>query len=163
MYPLRVVHDLRPALPWTIYSLPVSIEQGSSPVVHEHRFAVNWDEDNDERILAAVLGVFFRRPQTLRNLYATGEHRGTLTIWASITPVADLAAWQAASVGPAIDDSWPVRSFNVLSETERTGGRQILPIGYEDTTFRTFSPEHDELNWLIKLFNLGPTGQRLPW
>jgi hypothetical protein len=61
MYPLRVIHDLRPILPWTIYSLPVSVEQGPKPAVHEQRFAVNWDEDNDERVLAAVLGVFFRR------------------------------------------------------------------------------------------------------
>jgi hypothetical protein len=163
MYPLRVIHDLRPILPWTIYSLPVSVEQGPKPAVHEQRFAVNWDEDNDERVLAAVLGVFFRRPQALRSLYATGEHKGTLTIWTSTIAAADLGAWQAASTGPAIDDSWPVRTFNVLAETERTGGRQILPMGYEDLVFRTFDSEHDELNWLIKLFNLGPTGPHLPW
>jgi hypothetical protein len=163
MYPLRVVHDLRPALSWTIYSLPVSIERGPKLAVHEQRFAINWDEDNDERILAAVLDVFFRRPQALRNLYAAGEGKGSLTIWAATTPVPDLAAWQAASAGPAIQDSWPVRTINVFNETERTGGRQTIPIGYEDLVFRTFPPEDDELNWLIKLFNLGPTGPHLPW
>lgn len=163
MYPLRVVHDLRPALPWTIYSLPISIEQGSNPVVLERRFAVSWDEDNDERILAAVLDVYFRRPQALQSLYAAGEHKGTLTIWASTTPVADLAAWQAASSGPAIHDSWPVEAINVVTETLRTGGRQTTPIGYEDLAFRTFPPEHDELNWLIKLFNLGLNESSPPW
>ena len=57
MYPLRVVHDLRPALPWAIYSLPFNIEDSSPPAVFEHRFAILWDEDNDERIVAAVMDV----------------------------------------------------------------------------------------------------------
>lgn len=163
MYPMRVVHDLRPALPWTIYSLPINIEQGSEPAVHERRFAVQWDEDNDERILAAILDVYFRRPEALWNLYAVGEHKGSLTIWASTTPVADLAAWQVASNGPAIQDSWPVTTFNVYAEIMRTGGRRTLQMMGDDQVLRTFPPEHDQLNWLIKLFELGPSGPRRPW
>jgi hypothetical protein len=163
MYPLRVVHDLRPVLPWTVYSLPVNIEQGSAPALHERRFAVRWDEDNDERILAAVLDVFFRRPEALWNLYAVGEHKGSLTIWTSTTPVADLAAWQAASRGPAIRDAWPVSAINVYAEIVRTGGFRQLQHLSDDQVPRTFPPEHDELNWLIKLFQLGPTGPRRPW
>src|ERR1700722_4804350 len=107
MYPLRIVHDLRPTLPWTIYSLPISIEHGTPPAVQERRFAVQWDDDNDERILAAVLDVYFRRPEALRNLYAVGERKGGLNIWALTFPVTDQLAWQAASAGPAIQDSWP--------------------------------------------------------
>jgi hypothetical protein len=163
MYPLRVVHDLRPALPWTIYSLPISIEHGSPPAVHERRFAVQWDEDNDERILAAVLDVYFRRPQALWNLYAAGEHKGSLSIWAATFPVADQAAWAAASAGPAIQDSWPVKTINAHAEILRTGGRQTLQMMAEDQVVRTFPPEHDQLNWLIKLFELGPSGPRIPW
>ena len=163
MYPLRVVHDLRPALPWTIYSLPISIEHGSAPSVHERRFAIQWDEDNDERILAAVLDVYFRRPQALWNLYAAGERKGSLSIWAATFPVADQIAWQAASAGPAIQDSWPVEGINAYAEIIRTGGRQTLQMMGEDEAVRRFPPEHDQLNWLIKLFELGPSGLRRPW
>lgn len=163
MYPLRVVHDLRPALPWTIYSLPISIEHGSDPLVHERRFAVQWDEDNDERILAAVLDVYFRRPQALWNLYAIGERKGVLSIWASTFPVADQTAWQVASAGPAIHDSWAVDGITTYSEIMRTGGRQTLQMMDDGHVLRKFPPDHDDLNWLINLFALGPTGPRLPW
>jgi hypothetical protein len=159
MYPLRVIHDLRPALPWTIYSLPISIVHGSPPAVHERRFAVRWDEDNDERILAAVLEVFFRRPEALWNLYAVGESKGSLSIWAQTFPVPDQLAWQTTSANPAIQDSWPVTGINAIAEILYTGGRR--PVG--DEVVRNFSPEHDQLNWLIKLFDLGPSGPRRPW
>ena len=163
MYPLRVVHDLRPALPWTIYSLPISIEHGSAPAVHERRFAIQWDEDNDERILAAVLDVFYRSPKALRNLYAVGERKGSLTLWAATFPLADLNAWAAASAGPAIQDAWPVDPINAHAEISRTGGRQNIQTMDEDVVLRKFPPDHDQLNWLIKLFDLGPSGPRLPW
>jgi hypothetical protein len=162
MHPLRVVHDLRPALPWTIYSLPIAIENdGAAPAVQERRFAVQWDEDNDERVLAAILGVYFRRPQTLSNLYAVGEHKGRLSIWASGYLPADQIAWQSAAAGPAIQDEWRVDGIeNAFSETVRAGGRQ-LPV--DGQVLRTFEPDHDQLNWLIKLFELGPTGPRIPF
>ncbi len=163
MYPLRIVHDLRPALPWTIYSLPISIEHGSPPAVHERRFAVQWDEDNDVRILAAVLDVYFRRPEALWNLYAVGERKGSLSIWAATFPVADQVAWQAASAGPAIQDSWSVEGISVYAEIMRTGERQNIQMADEDVVLRKFAPVHDQLNWLINLFNLGPSGPRLPW
>jgi len=159
MYPLRLVHDLRPVLPWTIYSLPIKIERGSAPV-HERRFAIHWDEDNDERILAAVLDVFYRRTEALWNLYAVGERKGSLTIWAQTFPVADQAAWAAASRGPAIQDEWPVSPINAYAEVMRTGGRRTMN---EDEVVRKFPIEHDQLNWLINLFDLGPSGPRRAW
>jgi hypothetical protein len=163
MYPLRIIHDLRPALPWTIYSLPISIEHGSPPAVHEHRFAVQWDDDNDERILAAVLDVYFRRSEALWNLYAVGERKGGLNIWASTFPVADQLAWQAASAGPAIQDSWSVNGMHAFAEIMRTGGRRVAETMAEEEVVRNFPPEHDQLNWLIKLFELGPSAPRRAW
>lgn len=163
MYPLRVIHDLRPALPWTIYSLPIASESGSTSAAQEARFAVLWDEDNDERILAAILDVFFRNPYALMNLYAVGERKGSLSIWAATFPVADQVAWQAASKGPAIQDPWPVEGIRGYAEIMRTGGRQNIHLHDDDVVLRKFSPDHDQLNWLINLFNLGPTGPRLPW
>jgi len=160
---MRVVHDLRPALPWTICSLPISIEHVSAPAVHERRFAILWDEDNDERILAAVLDVYFRRPQALWNLYATGERKGSLSIWAATFSVADQGAWAAASEGPAIQDSWPVEGMTLYEEIIRTGGLKTLQMMGSEETLRTFPPAHDQLNWLIKLFELGPSGPRRPW
>lgn len=163
MYPLRVVHDLRPALPWTIYCLPINIEQDSVPVRHERRFAVQWDEDNDERVLAAILDVYFRRPEALSKLYAVSERKGSLSVWVSTAPVVDIAAWQSASLGPAIQDSWPVETFTIHSETIRTGGRRTGQFTGEDEPFRTFTSDHDQLNLLIKLFDLGPSGPSRPW
>lgn len=164
MYPLRVVHDLRPTLPWTIYSLPISIEHGSEPVVHERRFAVQWDEDNDERILAAVLDVFFRRPQALWNLFAVGERKGRLNIWAATFPVADQVSWTQAAQGLAIQDSWDVEGISAETEIMHTGGVRPTPeMLLGDQVFRNFPQAHDQLNWLIKLFDLGPTGPRRPW
>jgi hypothetical protein len=161
-YPLRVVHDLRPALPWTIYALPFAIEHGPDPAALEHRFAILWDEDNDERILAAVLDVYYRHPQALENIYAAGEHKGSLSIWAATFPIADQSAWAAASRGPAIQDSWPVQ-INLYSETKRTGGLQNSQMMGEDEAVRKFPSEHDQLNWLIKLFDLGPSAPRREW
>lgn len=164
MYPLRVVHDLRPTLPWTIYSLPFNIEEGSVSAVYEHRFAIQWDEDEDERIHAAVLNVYFRRPEALSSLYAVGERKGSLTIWAANFPVADQSAWASASAGPAIQDAWPVKTINAVAEIMRTGGRrQTIQMMGEDVIARKFSPDHDQLNWLINLFDLGPSGPRRPW
>lgn len=162
MYPLRLVHDLRPALPWTVYSLPVAVQHGSPPAVQERRFAIQWDEDNDERIVAAVLDVFFRSPAAFWNLYAVGERKGNLTIWASKFPVADQVAWQSAIAGPAIQDSWAIVSISAHAEILRTGGfREIEKMA--DIVPRKFPREHDQLNWLINLFGLGPSGAQLPW
>jgi hypothetical protein len=160
-YPLRVVHDLRPALPWTIYSVPIKIDHGPDTGVYEHRFAINWDEDNDERIHAAVLDVLFRRPETLLSLYAAGEHKGTLTIWAAAFPLADQNAWGLASKHPAIQDEWGLMPIKLTKETRIAGGRRATMS--EDEVAQKFGPEHDQLNWLIKLFSLGPSGPRLPW
>ncbi len=161
MYPLRVIHDLRPALSWTIYALPIYIEQGSDPAQHQRRFGVRWDEDNDERVLAAVLDVYFRRPEAIWNLYAVGERKGSLTIWGQTFPAADQNAWAAASRGPAILDEWPITTINTYAEIVRTGGHQAVP--NDDYVHRTFTLEHDDLNWLIKLFALGPSGPRIPF
>jgi hypothetical protein len=164
MYPLRVVHDLRPTLQWTIYSLPFNIDDGSGPAVYEHRFAIQWDEDEDERILAAILDVYFRRPDALSNLYAAGERKGSLTIWASKFPLSDQSAWASASRGPAIQDNWLIETITAISETMLTGGRrQMIQTMGEDVLVRKFSADHDQLNWLINLFDLGPSGPRRPW
>jgi hypothetical protein len=159
-YPFRVLHDLRPALPWTVYCLPVKIDHGPETGVYEHRFAIQWDEDNDERIHAAILDVFYRHPEALLSMYAVGERKGSLSIWAAVFPLADQQAWMLASRGPAIQDIWGI---NPIQEIKRTGGLQTLGPMDWDKVLRKFEPEHDQLNWLIGLFNLGPTGPRLPW
>lgn len=162
-YPIRVVHDLRPVLSWTIYALPICIEQGSRPAQHERRFAIQWDEDNDERVLAAVLDVYFRHPEAITNLYAVGERKGSLTVWGASFSPGDQNAWAAASRGAAILDEWPTATITVHSEIVRTGGMRTLRTEDTDHVHRNFSPQHDHLNWLIKLFSLGPSGPGIPW
>jgi hypothetical protein len=59
-------------------------------------------------------------------------------------------------------NDWPVSPINLNQEIVRTGGLQNLePVDW-DKVHRNFPPEHDELNWLISLFNLGPTGLVCP-
>jgi hypothetical protein len=163
MYPLKLVHDLRPELPWSIYSLPIYIEQGSAPALHERRFAVKWDEDNDVRVLAAVLDAYFHRQETVWNLFAVGERKGLLTVWALVASDEDIATWQAASDGPAIMDSWPVEVIDGMAEIARTGGLKGMANRTEGHVTRAFPPEHDQLNWLIKLYGLGPSSPRREW
>lgn len=163
MYPLRVIHDLRPALPWTVVALPITFEQTTESAVLERRFAIKWDEDNDERIFAALLDVFYRRPEAIWNLYAVAEHKGTLSIWAANFPAADMSSWLLASKGPAIQDDWPVTSVQAYGKILRTGGRRLPDAIAEDAVLRTFPPEDDELNWLINLFDLGPSGAPRDW
>lgn len=152
MYPLRLVHDLRP-----VCHLFLANKYRARFVVREAQ------GHNDERILAAVLDVFYRRAEALWSLYAVGERKGSLTIWAQTIPVADQLAWQAASAGPAIQDAWPVTTINAYTETMRTGGSRTIAMMADGHIVRKFPPEHDELNWLINLFDLRPSGPRRAW
>jgi hypothetical protein len=78
--------------------------------------------------------------------------------------VSDQIAWQSASTNPAIQDSWPVRGIDAVAETMRTGAiRQNIQMMGDDVVARKFPPDHDQLNWLINLFGLGPSAPRRPW
>lgn len=78
MFPFRLIADLRPASPWSIYAAPV-YRKSDRPV--EHRFAIRWDEDNDERVLAAVQALYYQSSREFRFCHGFGEHKGTLAVW----------------------------------------------------------------------------------
>lgn len=117
--------------------------------------------DEGDGVTYVPEGGLFRPPAAIGNVYAVGEHKGSLSIFAAVFPAADMAAWAAASRGPAIQDEWPVSPINLHKETQVTAGYRQL-VG-EDATVRKFPSDHDQLNWLINLYELGPTGPRLPW
>ena len=48
-------------------------------------------------------------------------------------------------------------------ETMRAGGRRLTQMIDEDVVVRKFPEEQDQFNWLISLFNQGPSGPRRAW
>jgi hypothetical protein len=80
MYPFRLLADLRPSSNWSVYSAPVYRHDGSHPV-EEHRFAVRWDEDNDQRVIGAIQALYYTSPRCFRFCHAYGERKGMLTVW----------------------------------------------------------------------------------
>jgi hypothetical protein len=58
--------------------------------------------------------------------------------------------------------SWAVKKA-YAGETMRTGGRRLTQMMDEDVVVRKFPEEQDQFNWLISLFNLGPSGPRRAW
>jgi hypothetical protein len=161
MYPLALVHDLRPTVPWSIYALPIDIPEGSEPRVHERRFAVKWDEDNDERVLGAVLAAYYADPESVWNLYAVAEAKGFLTVFTQELTAARESAWTRAAEAPCIQDSWELEVVDRYEEIRRVGGSLQAQAAGERT--RKFSADHDPLDSLVELFQLGPTGHRRAW
>lgn len=159
MYPIRLVHDLRPTLPWSIYELPIDVP-GGEPQVHARRFAVKWDEDNDERVFGAVLDAYFRNPESIWNLYAIGERKASLTVWTAELSSERRRVWTQAAESPAIMDAWTIDFVDTYDEVARVGGKRVLQEIARGDHRRHFPPEHGELNALIDLFALGPTGPR---
>lgn len=163
MYPLRLFHDLRPVLPWSIYELPIDIPGGSEPRVHARRFGVQWDEDNDERVLGAVLEAYYRHQESVWNLFAVSERKATLTVWTQELTTPRHDAWRAAASSPAITDVWELEILDTYTEVARVGGIKTLQHLKDGNRKRHFPPDYDQLNALIDLFELGPTGIRRPW
>lgn len=160
MYPLRLVHDLRPALPWSIFELPIDIP-GGEPHVHARRFAVRWDEDNDERVLGAVLDAYYRHPESIWTLFAVGERKAELIVWATQLSAERRASWEQAAQSTAIMDAWTVEFVDTYEEVVRAGRKRTQTLLAREERRRHFVPEYDDLNALIDLFQLGPTGSRL--
>ena len=163
MYPLRLVHDLRPVLPWSLYELPIDIPGGSQPQVHARRFGVEWDEDNDERVLGAVLEAYYRHQESIWNLFAISERKATLTVWTQELTDPRRDAWRAAASSPTIADTWDLEFVDTYAEVARVGGIKTIQLSKDEYRMGDFHPAYDRLNALIDLFELGPTGQRRPW
>jgi hypothetical protein len=163
MYPLRIVHDLRPVLPWTIYALPIDIPGGTGPQIHERRIAVRWDEDNDERVLGALLDAYYRRPESIWNVYAVAETKATLYVWTLIASSEDRAAWREAATCSAIMDAWDTEIVDGMDEVLRIGGSESIRRDKDGRRTLRFPAAHSDVNALIDLFGLGPSAPRREW
>jgi hypothetical protein len=158
-----LVHDLRPVLPWSVYALPIDIPGGSEPQFHERRFAVKWDEDNDERVLGAVLAAYYANPESIWTLYAIGERKGSLTVYTQEVTRERMAAWEAAIRSSCIQDIWTLDVVDTYDEIRRQGGLPTLRKLAAGEPTRRFGVEHEPLNALVDLFELGPKGKRREW
>jgi len=110
--PFRQVLDLRPVVAATVYAAdayPTDRRTSDDDVFREHRVAVLWDEDNDERVLDALAHIRYCAPRTFSRVSAIAESKGSLTVWAARTNDADWAAIRSAADGDHIHDAWPVQ------------------------------------------------------
>jgi hypothetical protein len=74
-HPFTLVADMRPAIPWSVYAAPMDPADKKA----EHRFAVLWDVDNDERVLHVALALYYASPQAFHLVRVYAEHRGHVT------------------------------------------------------------------------------------
>jgi hypothetical protein len=103
-HPFTLVADMRPAIPWSVYAAPMD----SADKKAEHRFAVLWDTDNDERVLYVASALYYASPAAFRLVRVYAEHRGHVTALhlgdAEIVERELAAAISAAA--PALKDKW---------------------------------------------------------
>jgi hypothetical protein len=104
--PFHTLVDLRPASPYTIHSVPVLPLAGTTPL--EHRFAVRWDADHDNRVLAAAAALYFGHPKEFRLVHAFSETRGTLTLWQRAFRDQVREAMESALREAPLGDCWRV-------------------------------------------------------
>jgi hypothetical protein len=58
---------------------------------------------------------------------------------------------------------WELEILDIYAEVARVGGIKTLQLFKDGNRTQRFPPAYDQLNALIDLFELGPTGQRRPW
>ncbi|MBW4053617.1 MAG: hypothetical protein HIU85_19575 [Proteobacteria bacterium] len=124
---------------------------------------MKWDEDNDERVLGAVLAAYYADPESVWTLYAVAEAKGFLTVFTQELTAARAAAWKRAAGAPCIQDSWELEFVDRYDEIRRVGGIRALQALAAGEPTRISSADHDPLNSLVQLFQLGPTGHRREW
>jgi hypothetical protein len=111
-----VVADLRPARPVIVLMTPVYFEHGDSGCCYDHRIAVLFDEDEDERVIDVLTAILYRAAHAFAKIAAVHEHKGLMTVW-----VRDVTAQEKAAISAATDvtvlrgDCWPVEYHQALS------------------------------------------------
>lgn len=121
--PLTEVGDFSPAGA-SIYAAAISppVMVGHVEPV-DHRVAVLWDEDRDERVLTFLAHVYFAAPETFLKISAIREGKGAVTVWAANTQKDDHAALGRAASSEHIQDTWPVEVRSLwLGDKYRSGG-----------------------------------------
>jgi hypothetical protein len=107
-----IVADLRPASPVIVLMTPVytnSVVSGEDLPAHDHRVAVLYDDDEDERVSDALGALVYRWPTTYKKVIAIAEHRGRLTVWTQAATNADRAVlYNAADPVATRGDRWQV-------------------------------------------------------
>jgi hypothetical protein len=108
-----IVADLRPASPTIVLMTPVYIPAATpddEDVSHDHRVAVFFDEDEDERVIDVLTAILYRAPRTFSKIAAVSEHKGLLTVWTQQgTTEEDRALMDAATDTTVLrGDYWPV-------------------------------------------------------
>lgn len=161
--PFRNLVDLRPVNPYTIHSVPVLPPTGTTPL--EHRFAVRWDADNDDRVLTAAAALYFAHPREFRFVHAFGEASGTLTLWQRAFCDEVREAMESVLKEAPLGDRWRVAVLDNLLPPRLFPGVDIEQItGPMRANFFGLKPEarpgiDPDLAALHQLFDLGSFGR----
>jgi len=107
-----VVADLRPLRPTIIISTPVYVDPirpGEDLSAHDHRIAVLFDEDEDERVIDVLTAILYRSPLAFARIAAVHEHKGLMIVWGCGYTAEDKAVISAAADATVLrGDNWPV-------------------------------------------------------
>ncbi|MFI4869641.1 MAG: hypothetical protein ACHQDD_09870 [Steroidobacterales bacterium] len=123
-----IVADLRPLRPVIILSTPLYFTKAGDGSGYDHRVAVIFDEDEDERVIDVLTAILYRDPHAFARIGAVHEHKGLLTLWhRGMTAGGGKVIDSATDPTVLRGDSWSVKQRPVLSVpgAERGGGLDL--------------------------------------
>jgi hypothetical protein len=171
--PFAIVADLRPASPVIVLMTPVytsTLVAGEEFPAHDHRAAVLFDEDEDERVIDVLTAILYRAPNVYRKIVAIAEHRGFMTVWLQMVSHADrVVLFKAADPVATRGDRWPVEVREMFLDTESGAwmvkrytddGGAIPSVGMADnrdllvqTLFEVVPLGGDWTHWSVPLYS----------
>jgi hypothetical protein len=147
-----VVADMRPASPTIVLMTPVYIPvPGEDDTAHDHRVAVLYDEDEDERVVDMLTAILYRSPITFSKIAAVHERKAYVTLWTHGTTHGDrtIIARAAADSTVLRGDSWSAGVRELFCD--RSGEQPTLKaLEYSDShDVLATETNADRQDWLI--------------
>src|SRR5665213_670576 len=126
-----IVADLRPASPVIVLMTPVYIPAATpddKDVSHDHRVAVVFDEDEDERGIDVLTAILYRSPLTFSKIAAVYERKGYVTVWMQGSTHVDRTIVANAATDSTVlrGDSWSAEVREIFCD--RSGEEPTLKV-----------------------------------
>jgi hypothetical protein len=151
-----IVADLRPASPTIVLMTPVYIPvPGEDDAARDHRVAVLFDEDQDERVIDMLTAILYRSPLTFIKIAAVYERKGYVTVWMQGSTHVDRTIVASAATDSTVlrGDSWSAEVREIFCD--RSGEQPTLKVTkysepHDDSAKETTADRQD---WLINALN----------
>jgi hypothetical protein len=157
-----IVADLRPARPVIVLMTPFYIPvPGKDDAARDHRVAVWFDEDEDERGIDVLTAILYRSPLTFSKIAAVYERKGHVTVWTQETTHVDRTVIETAATDSTVlrGDRWSAEVREIFCDW---GGEQpTLKVTeysepHDDSAKETTADRQDSLiNALDSIIPLG--------